>query len=55
MNNTIEVKELTLSKDSRLILENISFGLGETGIACLLGPSGCGKTSLLRCISAYEC
>ena len=54
MNNTIEVKELTLSKDSRLILENISFGLGETGIACLLGPSGCGKTSLLRCIAGFD-
>ena len=54
MNNAIEIKELSLSIEGRPILENISFGLGEIGIACLLGPSGCGKTSLLRCIAGFE-
>ena len=54
MNNAIEIKELSLSIEGRSILENISFGLGEIGIACLLGPSGCGKTSLLRCIAGFE-
>ncbi len=54
MNNAIEIKELSLSIEGRPILENISFGLQEIGIACLLGPSGCGKTSLLRCIAGFE-
>jgi iron(III) transport system ATP-binding protein len=54
MSNAIEIKELSLSIEGHPILENISFGLGETGIACLLGPSGCGKTSLLRCIAGFE-
>ena len=54
MNNAIEIKELSLSIEGHTILENISFGLGEIGIACLLGPSGCGKTSLLRCIAGFE-
>ena len=54
MNNSIEIKELSLSIEGRSILENISFGLGEIEIACLLGPSGCGKTSLLRCIAGFE-
>mgnify|MGYP001270513896 FL=1 len=54
MNNAIEIKELSLSIEGRQILENISFGLGEIEIACLLGPSGCGKTSLLRCIAGFE-
>ena len=54
MNNAIEIKELSLLIEGRPILENISFGLGEIGIACLLGPSGCGKTSLLRCIAGFE-
>ena len=54
MNNAIEIKDLSLLIEGRPILENISFGLGEIGIACLLGPSGCGKTSLLRCIAGFE-
>ena len=54
MNNAIEIKDLSLSIEGRSILNNISFGLGEIDIACLLGPSGCGKTSLLRCIAGFE-
>ncbi len=54
MNNAIEVKELSISIEGRTILEDISFGLGAAGIACLLGPSGCGKTTLLRCIAGFE-
>lgn len=54
MNNAIEIKELSVSIEGHTILDNISFGLGEAGIACLLGPSGCGKTTLLRCIAGFE-
>jgi len=54
MNNTIEIKELSVSIEGRSILENISFGLQAAGIVCLLGPSGCGKTTLLRCIAGFE-
>ena len=54
MSNSIKIKELSLEIEGRPILDNISFGLGEIEIACLLGPSGCGKTSLLRCIAGFE-
>ncbi len=54
MNNAIEIKDISLSIDGRPILEDISFGVNEAGIACLLGPSGCGKTTLLRCIAGFE-
>ena len=54
MSNSIEIKELSLEIEGRPILNNISFGLGEIEIACLLGPSGSGKTSLLRCIAGFE-
>ena len=54
MNNAIEIKDVSLSIEGRSILEDISFGVNEAGIACLLGPSGCGKTTLLRCIAGFE-
>jgi iron(III) transport system ATP-binding protein len=54
MNKAIEIKDVSVSIEGRSILENISFGLDEAGIACLLGPSGCGKTTLLRCIAGFE-
>jgi iron(III) transport system ATP-binding protein len=54
MNNAIEIKDVSVSIEGRSILDNVSFGLQEAGIACLLGPSGCGKTTLLRCIAGFE-
>lgn len=54
MNRAIEIKDVSVSIEGRSILENISFGLEEAGIACLLGPSGCGKTTLLRCIAGFQ-
>lgn len=54
MNNAIEIKDISVSIEGRSILDNVSFGVEESGIACLLGPSGCGKTTLLRCIAGFE-
>ncbi len=54
MNKAININDVSVSIEGRSILENISFGLEEAGIACLLGPSGCGKTTLLRCIAGFE-
>lgn len=54
MNNAIEINNISLSIEGRPILEEISFGVNEVEIACLLGPSGCGKTTLLRCIAGFE-
>lgn len=54
MTKAIKIKNLSVSIGGHGILENISFGLEEAAIACLLGPSGCGKTTLLRCIAGFE-
>jgi iron(III) transport system ATP-binding protein len=54
MNKAIEIKDISVSIEGRSILDNVSFGVEESGIACLLGPSGCGKTTLLRCTAGFE-
>jgi iron(III) transport system ATP-binding protein len=54
MNKAIEIKDVSLSIEGRAILDNISFGVNEAEIVCLLGASGCGKTTLLRCIAGFE-
>ena len=44
----IEVKNLSKSYGSHLVLDNISFGFEEGQIIGLLGPNGSGKTSLIK-------
>lgn len=53
-NNKIEVKNISLCKDGKKIINNISLCLNASSIAGILGPSGCGKTTLLRCIVGFE-
>jgi ABC-type nitrate/sulfonate/bicarbonate transport system ATPase subunit len=36
------------------VIDDVSFGVEEGEIVCLLGPSGCGKTTLLRIIAGFE-
>ena len=40
--------------DKTTTVSNVSFGLREGELACLLGPSGCGKTTILRAISGFQ-
>lgn len=47
----LEVKQLAKSYDGKLIIENITFSVGQGEFVCIVGPSGCGKTTLLRCLS----
>lgn len=36
------------------VCDQLSFGVEEGEIGCLLGPSGCGKTTMLRLIAGFE-
>jgi NitT/TauT family transport system ATP-binding protein len=36
------------------VLRDISFGLADGEIVCIIGPSGCGKSTLLRIIGGLE-
>ncbi|MBV7433496.1 ABC transporter ATP-binding protein [Cardiobacteriaceae bacterium TAE3-ERU3] len=38
----------------RVVLEDVSFTIGEGEIVCLIGPSGCGKSTLLRMLGGLE-
>ncbi|BBO85931.1 spermidine/putrescine ABC transporter ATP-binding protein [Desulfosarcina ovata subsp. sediminis] len=49
----LSVKNLAKAYDQPAV-DEVSFGLAEGEILCLLGPSGCGKTTLLRLIAGLE-
>jgi NitT/TauT family transport system ATP-binding protein len=39
--------------DSSLVLDDVSFGVVEGSLTCLLGPSGCGKSTLLSMVAGF--
>lgn len=43
----IELRDVTLARGEKTILEHISACLPDAGVVALLGPSGSGKTTLL--------
>jgi phospholipid/cholesterol/gamma-HCH transport system ATP-binding protein len=50
--NWIEIRNLSFSRDKRMILDSINIDILQGGITAILGPSGCGKTTLLRLIGS---
>ncbi len=52
MNHTyIQVKNLSLKRNGRSVLQDVNLTIAAGEIVCLLGPSGSGKSSLLRCLN----
>lgn len=49
----IEIKNLTICRGDRIILENLNITL-EAGILCVLGKNGIGKTTFLKTISGLH-
>jgi len=55
MSHYLEVNSVSFAyPDGSKVCENLSFGVEEGEIGCLLGPSGCGKTTVLRLIAGFE-
>ena len=50
----INVKKLTKSYDSNLVLDDISLSVASGKLTTLLGQNGCGKSTLLRMMSGFE-
>lgn len=51
----LNIANLSAAYDNKsLVVNDISFGLEEGQLGCLLGPSGCGKTTILRAISGFQ-
>ncbi|QEN07105.1 ATP-binding cassette domain-containing protein [Oceanispirochaeta crateris] len=47
----LELSNLIVSRQGRLVLKGINFSLEKGSAAVLSGSNGCGKTTLLRCIA----
>ena len=45
------VKDLSLKRSGKDVLNQANLSVGVAEIVCLLGPSGSGKSSLLRCLN----
>ncbi len=54
----LEVENVTktfiMEKSKALVLDNVSFSVGNDEFVCLVGPSGCGKSTMLRIIAGLE-
>ena len=46
----LEIRNLSLSKKNKKVLENVSFLANEGDFICILGENGAGKSTLLNCI-----
>lgn len=53
----LELASVSLEFDGKkrrtLGLDDVSFGIGEASVTCLIGPSGCGKTTVLRLVAGF--
>ena len=54
MTSLLEVHNINCRYDDQVIIEDLTFSVGQQQIISLLGPSGCGKTTALRAIAGLE-
>ncbi|MCD8107513.1 MAG: ATP-binding cassette domain-containing protein [Oscillospiraceae bacterium] len=50
----LKIENITFGYGEKLVFENFSLELPDTGITAISGESGCGKTTLLRLIAGLE-
>lgn len=50
MTNHIETKNLTVFRQGKTILKDISLNIAEHGFITIIGPNGAGKSMLLKCL-----
>ena len=47
----IEIKSLTKSFDSKVVIDELDLSFPSSGVISLLGPSGCGKSTLIKILA----
>jgi phosphate transport system ATP-binding protein len=47
----LEARSLTVSRDSRVVVNAVSMVIPPSRVVALVGPSGCGKTTLLKSLN----
>ena len=47
----IQIRNLSVSIEDKLILKNINLDIPDNKITCIVGPSGCGKSTLLKSVN----
>jgi iron complex transport system ATP-binding protein len=50
----LDFRNVDVSCDGTLILENISVSFNKGEITTIVGPNGCGKTTLLQCLNGVS-
>src|SRR5436305_2915728 len=53
-NHIVAAEALTKRFGNNQVLTNVTLGVAERQVVCVVGPSGSGKTTLLRCIALLE-
>lgn len=52
-NNILQLKNITISFNKEIIVENLNLSICDGQFVTLLGPSGCGKTTTLKIIAGF--
>ncbi len=50
----LRVRELTVRRSPRVVVEDVNLDLAAGEVVCISGPSGCGKSSLLRALARLD-
>ena len=53
MENTLEIKNLSMNFGGLKAVDNLSFSIQENEIFGLIGPNGAGKTTVFNCITQF--
>lgn len=48
------IKTFMMDQSKILVIDNVSFSVGNDKFVCIVGPSGCGKSTMLRIIAGLE-
>ena len=50
----LAARDLTVTRDRRVLVDRLSLDLGTTGSVALVGPNGAGKSTVLRLLAGLE-